>query len=375
MRLEWNLFSKELKCNTMVTLILPQGWQEGDRPYKTLWLLHGLKGDHTSWTRNTSIERYVQKYGIAVVMPEVQRSWYTDTAYEVNYLSYVTKELPKICRTHFRGMSDRREDNIVAGLSMGGYGALKAALLCPETYGACISLSGSLDITRKGRDTILNEWRGNFDFDMESPLELEGGAHDLYAIARRNHEQGIPFPKLYMWCGTEDALVHGNRAFRDLLTEFGVDFYYGESEGNHSWKWWDLHIQPALKYIIDGNGVDDTVWKMLREKASAALAETGAENVVVLYTERERIHVLPYADAATASAGDDAFFEHLKVFGDAQISRAVCLWKDGSVDLPSIALRRGMAAVHPANGAVRLLLQGKDGFVEKSLLATLPAEG
>ena len=197
MLLEWNLFSEELKCNTMVTLILPQGWQEGDRPYKTLWLLHGLKGDHTSWIRNTGIERYVKKYGIAVVMPSVQRSWYTDTAYEENYFSYVTKELPKICRTHFKGMSDRREDNIVAGLSMGGYGALKAALLCPETYGACIALSGSLDITRKGRDTILNEWRGNFDFAMESPLELEGGEHDLYGTTSRGS------PSRSFICGAE----------------------------------------------------------------------------------------------------------------------------------------------------------------------------
>ncbi|MBQ5820041.1 MAG: hypothetical protein IIW31_02285, partial [Clostridia bacterium] len=70
-----------------------------------------------------------------------------------------------------------------------------------------------------------------------------------------------------------------------------------------------------------------------------------------------------------------AFFERLKVFGDAQIARGICLWKDGSVDLPSIALRRGMAAAHPANGGARFLLRGKDGFVEKTLLATLPAEG
>ena len=246
---EMNVPSNELKCSTQVNVILPNNLKEGDT-YKTLWLLHGLNGNHTSWMYGSSIMRYAAQYNLAVIMPSVGRSWYADTAYEANYFSFVTKELPQICRTYFKGMSTKREDNIVAGLSMGGYGALKAALRCPAQYGACIALSASLDITRKGRPYNLNEWRGNFGFGLASALELENSENDLFALTVQNHTQGVPFPELYLWCGTEDSLLPINQTFHDLLTALNVPHCFEYSEGDHSWKWWDLHIQSGLAYLF-----------------------------------------------------------------------------------------------------------------------------
>ena len=133
---------------------------------------------------------------------------------------------------------------------MGGYGALKVALTCPEQYGACISLSGSVDITRKNRPVNLNEWRAIFGFDLESPLELEGSEHDLFELAKRNHAAGKPFPKLFQWCGTEDGLIVPNRQFHELHQQLQVEHTYRESEGTHTWKWWDLHIQDALACLL-----------------------------------------------------------------------------------------------------------------------------
>ena len=195
---EMNFKSKELKQHTQVNVLIPDNREETVAPYKTLWLLHGLSGNHTVWMRKTSIERYAEKYRLAVVMPNVDRSWYTDTAYEINYFSFITKELPALCFQTFRQMSSKREDQIVAGLSMGGYGAIKTALSHPEQYGACISLSGSVDITRKGHPYNINEWRSIFGFDMESPLELEGSKHDLFALASQNKAANRQFPKLYL---------------------------------------------------------------------------------------------------------------------------------------------------------------------------------
>ncbi len=250
MFLEMNFSSKELQRNTQVYVLLPPAREHTDEPCKTLWLLHGLSGDHTSWMRNTSIERYTAEHHLAVVMPNVNRSWYTDTAYGANYFSFIAKELPELCRNTFRQMSEKREDNIIAGLSMGGYGALKLALSCPEQYGACISLSGSIDITRKGRPCNLNEWKSIFDFDLESPLALEGSEHDLFTLASKNKNAGTPFPKLYMWCGLEDALIGVNRLFDKHLSALDVPHQFETSEGNHSWKWWDLYIQNALEWIL-----------------------------------------------------------------------------------------------------------------------------
>lgn len=254
--LEMHYKSKALMKSVTMNVILPEQKKQAPsagapvEEYKTLYLLHGLSDDYSGWMRRTSIERYAEQYGIAVVMPDVGRSWYADTAYDANYFTFVADELPAVCRGYFRGMSARREDNMVAGLSMGGYGALKIALLRPERFGGCASLSGSLDITRKGRACNMKEWRGNFDFSMQSPDELAGSENDLFAILREAHAAGKPMPKLYMWCGTEDTLLGVNRAYRDLLGELGVACRYEESEGDHSWKWWDLHIQDALAYLM-----------------------------------------------------------------------------------------------------------------------------
>ncbi len=258
--LEFNYYSKALTKRVTVNVLLPEvGKKEegigiGDKDaYKTLYLFHGLSGNRTDWMRRSSIERYVEKYGIAVVMPEVDRSWYTDTAYGVNYFTFVAEELPSVCRGYFKGMSDKREDNFVAGLSMGGYGALKVALTYPEKFSGCVSLSGSLDITRKNSPINLPEFKSIFDFNMENPIELEGSKHDLYALVRKNHQQGIKFPKMYIWCGTEDrpGLLEGNQIFHALLNELNIEHFYKESEGDHSWQWWDLHIQDALRFLFE----------------------------------------------------------------------------------------------------------------------------
>lgn len=247
MLLEMKFYSHELKKSTRVNVLLPEG---GDAPFRTLWLLHGLTDDQTAWTRYTSIERYANEHRLFVVMPDADRSWYTNTAYGVNYFDFITKELPDVCRRTFQGMSEKREDNIVAGLSMGGYGALKMALSRPEQYGHCISLSGALDITRKGRPYNINEWKSIFGYDIESANALSESEHDLFALASKNVAEGCPMPEIYLWCGLNDSLLACNRAFDRHLSTLGIDHTYTESEGDHSWKWWDLHIQNGLNHIL-----------------------------------------------------------------------------------------------------------------------------
>ena len=250
MLLKLSFQSKEIKKMTQVNVILPDETDPAGEPCTVLWLFHGLHGDHNSWMQESGIKKYAKAHRIAVVMPDADRSWYADTAYGANYFSIVTKELPELCRKTFASFSAERKYNLVGGLSMGGYGAVKAALTYPEQYAACISLSGSLDITRKNRVCDLELWKSNFGFDLQSPLELEGTAHDLFALARKNCEEGKALPKTYIWCGLEDSLLPVNQEFHQLLTSLGVDHTYEESTGNHSWKWWDLHIQSGLNCLL-----------------------------------------------------------------------------------------------------------------------------
>ena len=148
-----DFYSDALGLSTSMHVILPQqthtqiGMENvtGTGLHPTLYLLHGMSDDDSIWLRRTSIERYVASLGIAVVMPQVHRSFYTDMAEGGQYWTFISEELPKLARSFFP-LSPKREDNFVAGLSMGGYGAFKLALRKPDQYAAAASLSGALDM-------------------------------------------------------------------------------------------------------------------------------------------------------------------------------------------------------------------------------------
>ena len=135
--LQCDFFSDVLEVATSMTVLLPQTVEAqigvsstddtGREPPPVLYLLHGLSAAHTAWLRNTSIDRYAAARGLAVVMPQVQRSFYADEVHGGRYWTFLFEELPEVVGSFFR-VSGRREDTFVAGLSMGGYGALKWAL-------------------------------------------------------------------------------------------------------------------------------------------------------------------------------------------------------------------------------------------------------
>lgn len=246
-------YSRALGMQTTLNVIIPErkeGYGEADGEYKTLYLLHGLSDDYSMWLRRSSVERYADERGIAVVMPGVERSWYADTAYGENYFTFVAKELPAVCRSYFKGMSDRREDNFIAGLSMGGYGALKIALTFPEKFGGCASLSGALDIVKAGGLLSKEQLRGNFGFEVNGGDDLAGTENDLFCLAAKAVENNLTMPKTYLWCGTSDFLIEDNRRYHAHLDSLGIPHAYEESEGNHSWKYWDTRIRSALDYLL-----------------------------------------------------------------------------------------------------------------------------
>ena len=254
--IELNYHSDALSRGVNVYVILPEsrktmiGMQGSEaEEYKTLYLLHGLSDDHTIWMRRTSIERYATERGIAVVMPNGGRSWYTDMQNGAKYLTFITEELPGVCRSYFRGMSGKREDNFIAGLSMGGYGAIKAALLHPEKYGAAASLSAAINVSTLERWDIV-ELRAIFGYDLVTTKTLAGTDHDTFALAEKRAAEGVALPRLYGWCGTEDYLIEENRAFHRHLESLGVEHIYEESEGTHGWKWWDEHIGRAIDVML-----------------------------------------------------------------------------------------------------------------------------
>lgn len=256
-----DFFSDVLGMGMNMDVILPQKTSkqigmEGiakDGSYKTVYLLHGMSDDHTVWQRRTAIERYMSRLGVAVVMPSTHLGFYTDTTYGMRYWTFVSEELPRICREFFPRMSNRKEDTLAAGLSMGGYGAWKLALGVPDTFGAAASLSGALDMTSDHHRQLAEDNRALFEGIFGSEEQLKGSGNDLFALAEKLAAERKELPRLYAWCGTEDFLYEDNRNAWTHVKRLGYDLTCEESAGDHQWKYWDAKIQDVLRWWL---GVD-----------------------------------------------------------------------------------------------------------------------
>ena len=239
-----SLRSRVLDVDTVVNVVIPYDHfdREGrPKPFtRTLYLLHGLRQNADAWQRMSSAERFANYYGYALIMPDAQRSFYTDMAHGPRFFTYLTEELPEIMQAMFKIPADP-EHTSVGGLSMGGYGALKCALRAGDVFSRGASLSGAADIRQLPP--------GGYWEDVFGPREqIPGSFNDLFAAAKALPPENRP--PLYMWCGTEDSLLPGNHALRDHLLALGYDLTYAESAGNHAWQWWDLHIQDVLRWLF-----------------------------------------------------------------------------------------------------------------------------
>lgn len=214
----------------------------------TLYLLHGMSDDHTIWLRRTSIERYAGEKGLAVVMPAADLSFYTNMAMGENYWDFISQELPALCRSLFPQMSRRREDTFVAGLSMGGYGALKCGLRASDTFSYAAGLSSCADIV----DTVKRSGLAGKKYwqDVFGDLrKLPGSFNDLFAAASDLAKEKFPPVRFYIWCGTEDGLYPQSVRLRDHMLSLGLPLTYEESAGSHMWSCWDEKIQTVLNWL------------------------------------------------------------------------------------------------------------------------------
>jgi putative tributyrin esterase len=235
--------SEALELDTSMTVVLPD---DGDTPPPLLYLLHGLTDDDTAWTRFTSIERYATEKGLAVVMPQVHRSFYADEAYGLRFWTFLSEELPRLVHRFFR-VSGKPEETYVAGLSMGGYGAFKWALRQPERFAAAASLSGAVDLA------YLQEYddRPHMRALMQRVFagrSVEGTGDDLLHLLRTADPSRLP--RLMLRCGTDDRLVSQNERFVQVCEDAKVPLDAAFTPGDHEWAYWDSEIRTVLDFFV-----------------------------------------------------------------------------------------------------------------------------
>lgn len=251
---EVNFFSESLVLSCEMFVLLPQrplAERKKKPKFRTLYLLHGRSADHTSWQRQSSIERYVEGLNLAVVMPSVHRSFGVDMAHGGRYWQYISEEVPAVVRNIFPLSADRK-DNFVAGLSMGGYVAFKLALTHPERYAAAASLSGGLDLSA----TVHADNPRNDEFRLAEFRDIFGdlsrvrnSEHDLIALAEKVSRERVK-PRLYQCCGTEDFIYPDNVRFHEAVSKLPLDLTYEEGPGEHNWAYWDRVIQDVLAWML-----------------------------------------------------------------------------------------------------------------------------
>ena len=242
-----NFRPESIGAGTQVNIYLPDVIVD-DMP--VLYLLHGMYGDQNSWMNGSSIGRYARARGLAVIMPSVGNSFYANQKHGGRYFDYVSDELPEYIGKLLPFITTKKEKTAVAGLSMGGYGALKIALRNPDRFSACAGLSGCLDMSvdikaddEGWADICVCNW--GEDYKNTLPGSDEDLLHLLDTFPESKEK-----PRIYVACGTEDFLYSQNITFKNYIADRGFDFVYEEGPGAHTWDFWDKWIVPAINFLF-----------------------------------------------------------------------------------------------------------------------------
>lgn len=256
--LQANIYSNVLEMEVMVDVILPQQTEktigtatqnQGD-DIPVLYLLHGMGGNHSVWQRRTAIERYVSAYQLAVIMPSTDLGWYTDTSYEMNYWTFIAEELPTIVHELFPQLSTKRANTYAAGLSMGGYGAMKLGLRKPERFAAVASLSGALAMAESMENLLQLRSQGYWEGIFGPIADFKGSDNDLIHLIETLEPSKAP--RFYISCGTEDQLFPASEYAVEKLTKRQIPVTFESGTGVHDWQFWDQWIQRVLAWIHEG---------------------------------------------------------------------------------------------------------------------------
>lgn len=240
-----------VKVNLPLNIILPDPGKMGNlsvKDRKVLYLLHGLSDDASAWQRYTSIENVANAYGLVVVMPSVGRSFYSDQPNGQQYFTYLAEELPRYLADIF-ALAPRRENTLVAGNSMGGYGAFKLAFAQPERFAAAASFSGvlSLEFLRAFPE---DPRRGEFETLFGDLEKLSGSEYDPSVWFQKASQNTSWLPSLFMSCGRQEDLLPINRMVYATFQQLGLVVDYHEEDAQHNWFFWDREIQRFLAAVL-----------------------------------------------------------------------------------------------------------------------------
>lgn len=215
------------------------------KKFPVLWLLHGGWGCSSDWLRFTEVEKFAADKRLFVVCISGENGAYVDMARGTRWESLLTEFVWDMVHDMFPLASQVPEENFIAGLSMGGYGALRNGLKHPEKYGHIGSFSGGIRLVERmeGDDEFAHSLRDVFG---ENGIGTE---NDLFWLAEQRRKSGMPLPPVYLSCGTKDSLYEDNREMRAHLEKLGYSVNWDEDESGHEWSFWNHQVEKFIETL------------------------------------------------------------------------------------------------------------------------------
>lgn len=259
-------YSDILKMETSVWVIVPEETQgigiygQKVKEWPVLWLLHGMSDDQTIWMRRTSVERYAAEKGLMVVMPDGGRSRYQNMKNGPAYYDYLTEELPEFLRRLFPKMSEKRDRNFIAGLSMGGGGAMWIGLKEAERFCAIGNFSSGSVIPLEGLWRPLQDQPEKYRkeslniYGVEDTRELAGSSYDMLKLIHETGKNKNIFPDIYFTVGNSDQRMC---VIQKLIQEIEKNpggnekYWLYTAPGDHEWNFWDRSIRYFLEELSE----------------------------------------------------------------------------------------------------------------------------
>lgn len=267
--LTFTYFSLVLGMEVRLEAVLPDIYrteQRGKTPL--LLLLHGMSDCESSYMRMSALEKHARKHYVTIVMPATHMGSYTNQYAGSRYFDFVSQELPEVCAAYLPVLTDR-EHTWAAGLSMGGYGALKLGLKFPERFSRIAAMSAGCDRTAllapackdiatleelyaKRDELEARQFQGMMQFlaTYGSRAQfMQDETNNLFLLAEKAAQNKL-LPAICLWCGAEDQLaIDPNRRFHAHLDAIGVEHTYIEDHGVHDWDYWDSHLPEVLEWL------------------------------------------------------------------------------------------------------------------------------
>jgi S-formylglutathione hydrolase FrmB len=249
--------SESLNRQMHYRVLLPPDYDLSARRYPTLYLLHGLYGDYQNWTTRTDLVHYAGEFNLIIAMPDAGNSWYVNSATNPadKYEDYIVKDFIAEIDLHFRTIRERYA-RAIAGLSMGGYAAVKFGLKYPQLFSYAGGISGALNAPGD-LDKKVSEIRGDLQEAFGPHGDPTRAQNDVFSLLSQADVHRLPY--FYLDCGTDDSFLETNRQLAAGLQQKKIPYEFHEMPGAHTWDYWNAAIRRFLDVLVNSNFADHTI--------------------------------------------------------------------------------------------------------------------